>query len=129
MSMTPGGKMFIQDSEFLKECRQMLIQHREETLQHLSVLNNALKWHQKDDQAGEVQFLQMESVNMSHSSSLSGKLKKIDEALARIETGAYGLCLETEEVIEQDRLLAIPWTNLSVAGAEIVERKSRGRSK
>ncbi|MCB0348036.1 MAG: TraR/DksA C4-type zinc finger protein [Bdellovibrionales bacterium] len=121
--------MFIQDSDFLMKCRKMLIDHREETLQHLSVLNNALKWHQREDVAGEVQSLQMESVNMTHSSSLSSKLKKIDEALARIDNGAYGVCQETEEPIEEERLLAVPWTNLSLAGAEIVERKGKGRSK
>ena len=121
--------MYIQDSDFLNKCRLLLIAQREDTLQHLSVLNNALKWHQKEDQAGEVQSLQMESLHMTQSSSLSGKLKKIDEALSRIETGSYGICLETEEPIEKDRLLAVPWTNLSLSGAEIVERKGKGRSK
>jgi DnaK suppressor protein len=129
VNVTPGGKMYIQDSDFLNKCRLLLIAQREDTLQHLSVLNNALKWHQKEDQAGEVQSLQMESLHMTQSSSLSGKLKKIDEALSRIEIGSYGICLETEEPIEKDRLLAVPWTNLSLSGAEIVERKGKGRSK
>ncbi len=34
---------------------------------------------------------------------------------------AYGICEETEELIEEDRLLAIPWTRLSIEGAEIRE--------
>ena len=46
-------------------------------------------------------------------------------ALARIEQGTFGVCEETEEVIESERLLAIPWTRLSIEGAEIREAVSR----
>jgi DnaK suppressor protein len=42
-------------------------------------------------------------------------------ALSRIESGTYGICEETEEQIEHERLLAIPWTRLSIEGAEIRE--------
>jgi DnaK suppressor protein len=38
-----------------------------------------------------------------------------------MESGAYGICEETEEMIENERLLAIPWTRLSIEGAEIRE--------
>ena len=33
----------------------------------------------------------------------------------------FGICEETEEVIEPERLRAIPWTRLSIEGAEIRE--------
>ena len=46
---------------------------------------------------------------------------EIEFALARIEQGTYGICEETEEPIEVERLLAIPWTRLSIEGAEIRE--------
>jgi DnaK suppressor protein len=52
-------------------------------------------------------------------------LRAIQEALGRIEDGTYGICEETEEPIEIDRLKAIPWTTLSLAGAEIRERKRK----
>jgi len=35
--------------------------------------------------------------------------KKIDEALARLEAGSYGLCSECDEPIAQPRLLALPF--------------------
>jgi len=50
---------------------------------------------------------------------------EIEMALGRIENGTYGICEETEEPIETDRLLAIPWTRLSIEGAEL--RESLGR--
>ena len=46
---------------------------------------------------------------------------EIEMALGRIERGSYGICEETEEPIELERLLTIPWTRLSIEGAEIRE--------
>jgi DnaK suppressor protein len=53
------------------------------------------------------------------------QLLEIESALARIETGQFGICEETEEVIENERLLAVPWTRLSIEGAEIREALSK----
>jgi len=39
---------------------------------------------------------------------LSGLLREVDSALARMTKGTYGLCQECHETIEQDRLLADP---------------------
>jgi DnaK suppressor protein len=52
---------------------------------------------------------------------LRQQLLEIESALARIDRGTFGVCEETEEPIEKERLLAIPWTRLSIEGAEIRE--------
>lgn len=52
-------------------------------------------------------------------------LMRINEALMRIEDGTYGICEETEEPIEIARLMAVPWTKLSLAGAELREGKKK----
>jgi len=56
---------------------------------------------------------------------LKEQLLEIEQALSRIEQGTYGICEETEEKIEAERLLAIPWTRLSIEGAEIRESAQR----
>ncbi len=56
---------------------------------------------------------------------LRNQLLEIEYALARIENGSFGICEETEEVIEQERLLAIPYTRLSIEGAEIREAAAK----
>ena len=53
------------------------------------------------------------------------QILEIEQALARIENGTYGICEETEEPIEVDRLFAVPWTRLSIEGAEIQEAMLR----
>lgn len=50
-------------------------------------------------------------------------LKKIDEALARIEDGSYGFCEETGEPIGLPRLLARPTASLSIEAQELRERR------
>lgn len=52
-------------------------------------------------------------------------LKKIDQALARIESGEYGYCLETGEPIGIPRLLARPTAELSIEAQEKHERMER----
>ena len=45
-------------------------------------------------------------------------LREIQESLARIDAGAFGLCLECEEPISQKRLTAIPWARHCVTCQE-----------
>lgn len=49
------------------------------------------------------------------------RLLEVEMALARIEQGIYGICEETHQPIELNRILAIPWTRLSIEGAELRE--------
>ncbi|MCS6787477.1 MAG: RNA polymerase-binding protein DksA [Thiobacillaceae bacterium] len=52
-------------------------------------------------------------------------LKKIEQALARIDSGEYGYCLETGEPIGIARLLARPTAELSIEAQEKHERMER----
>jgi DnaK suppressor protein len=41
-------------------------------------------------------------------------LRAIDEAIHRIDQGAYGVCLECENDIAPARLEAVPWTRVCI---------------
>lgn len=56
------------------------------------------------------------------------QLLEIETALLRIERGTYGICEETDEPIETERLMAIPWTRLSIEGAEMREEQAARRA-
>lgn len=45
-------------------------------------------------------------------------LQAIDEALARIDKGAFGLCRDCGEPIAEARLNAIPWTRVCITCKE-----------
>ena len=50
------------------------------------------------------------------------KLKAIDQALKRIESGEYGLCEDCDELISAKRLENQPWTSLCITHAEQREK-------
>lgn len=117
--------MFTLDISFLAECKARLLDAREETVNHLAKLNEGMSSDLKDDTAADAFQQQQENYKFSRGRDLSLKLKQIDLALGRMDTGEYGICIETEEPIEKERLKLIPWTPLSIAGAEISEGKRR----
>lgn len=50
-------------------------------------------------------------------------IKKIDEALKRIDEGTYGVCERTGQRISAERLAELPWTRYSIEAAREVERR------
>ncbi len=71
----------------------------------------------EDDQA---QLANDESVSLRLNNLDYTRLRLIDAALDRIETGHYGVCLSCEEPIPDRRLSAIPWANYCVVCQEAV---------
>lgn len=52
-------------------------------------------------------------------------LKEIERALAKFEEGTYGVCEDSEELIDEARLDAQPWTRYCVEAAELREHKAK----
>jgi DnaK suppressor protein len=50
------------------------------------------------------------------------QLRQVDEALARIEAGAYGTCSVCGKEIPVERLEALPWTTLCIDDARKQQR-------
>jgi DnaK suppressor protein len=49
-------------------------------------------------------------------------LKSVEQALERIGTGAFGMCLQCEEMIPEKRLNAVPWAALCLHCQEKLDR-------
>ena len=77
------------------------------------------------DEGDQTNRILQESEFMANQERLRKQLFEIESALSRIDDGTYGLCEETDEPIEEARLKAIPWTRLSIEGAEIRESQQR----
>jgi DnaK suppressor protein len=110
--------------ELLEKCKLKLINAKADLLNRVRESRQDL--HNGDDNKGGDEGDQTlralaESEFLSMHERLRKQLMEIESALGRIEKGLYGVCEETEELIEPDRLLAIPWTRLSIEGAEIRE--------
>lgn len=112
--------------ELVGECRQKLVQAKADILNRVKEsrlnLDNDDKGGDEADQTVRV-LAEAEFLNMHE--RLRSQLFEIDSALGRIENGSFGICEETEEAIEPERLRAIPWTRLSIEGAEIRESMNK----
>ncbi|MDZ4085135.1 MAG: TraR/DksA family transcriptional regulator [Bdellovibrionales bacterium] len=113
--------------QFIRECRTRLVEMKSELLNRA---RNAMREFESRDRGGGdeadmTMALLAENDFLSDQERTKTRLLEIESALARIERGTYGVCEETDEPIEIERLRALPWTRLSIEGAEIREALSR----
>ena len=110
--------------DIIKTCRNTLIHTKQDLLNRVKTSRRDL-YSGEDSKGGDEgdQTLRVlaESEFLSMNERFRKQLVEIEMALSRIERGIFGICEETEEQIETERLLAIPWTRLSIEGAEIRE--------
>lgn len=113
--------------KLVTECRAKLLQTKQDILNRVKEARSNLdqneeKGGDEGDQTVRV-LAEQEFLNMHE--RLRSQLMEIESALARIENGSFGFCEETDEEIEPERLRAIPWTRLSIEGAEIRESMNK----
>lgn len=111
----------------LSECRSKLLAARTDILNRVRRARGEFEMLDRSggDEADQTMNQLAEHDYLSSQTRLMEQLVEIDFALARIEQGTFGICEETEEPIEAERLRAIPWTRLSIEGAELREALKR----
>ena len=116
--------------DFIEECRERLLVLKTELMNKFLTRKQELSSQEfRGDEIDMTSSIMAENELLASQSRIRHQLMEIEFALARIDAGQFGMCEETEEPIELDRLKAIPWTRLSIEGAEIRESsgKTRGR--
>jgi DnaK suppressor protein len=117
-----GESMSAISKVLVQECRSKLLKTKEEILNRVQEVRKDLYFEDKGgDEADQTARILNEKEILTLHDRLRQQLFEIEQALGRIEVGTFGVCEETEEVIEPERLKAIPWTRLSIEGAEMRE--------
>lgn len=120
-----GGNMAI-SAKLVQECKSKLLNAKSELLNRVKEARaNLVDDDKGGDEADQTVRVLAEAEFLNMQDRLRSQLIEVESALARIENGTFGLCEETEEPIEAERLLAIPWTRLSIEGAEIRESMNK----
>ena len=118
------------DDKKIQHFREKLLKARNQII-NSGVLSNLEDLQIKPDDLADEADLANNSVNQQVSFSIRekemNKLRRIDNALARIEEGAFGLCLESGEEIEMKRLETQPWAEFCIEVAEEREREFNQR--
>lgn len=110
--------------EFIEECRQKLKDEKMKLMNMSRANHERLRKNSVErggDETDQAVKSLMESEVVNAQKRIRHQLYEIEVALAKISEGTYGICEETEEPIETARLHAIPWTRVSIEGAEIRE--------
>ena len=119
MAKSAGSKI---TEKVIKDCRDKLLKSKMDLLNRVKEAREKLDLGEKGgDEADQTMRLLAEQEMLNLNDRLRNQLYEIESALGRIENGSFGTCEETEEIIEVERLRAIPWTRLSIEGAEIRE--------
>lgn len=116
------------DKKFISKCKYRLNKELSLSNERISSLKSEIKEIQESTKGSDfcdvgsttqrIDQLLFEVINTEN------KIKAIKAAIARIKNKTFGICSVTEELIEEKRLLLIPWTTFSIAAAKSkTERK------
>lgn len=113
-------------AKIVEECKKKLLMTKADILNRVKEARmNLVDDSKGGDEADQTVRVLAEAEFLNMQDRLQSQLIEIESALARIENGSFGYCEETEEEIEPERLRAIPWTRLSIEGAEIRESMTK----
>ena len=109
--------------EVTQRCKVSLIRMKEDLLNRVRGMSLEVSAHDKasGDEIDQTVAQQQEDSFVASQNRMRLLIMEIDFALAKIQKGKFGICEETEEPIETDRLMALPYTRLSLEGAELRE--------
>lgn len=107
----------------LQECTKRLLKTKQDLMNGLQSSKGDIQAVTGGDEADQAADFQQKAAALAMRESSLRQIREIDAALFRISDNSYGVCEETEEPIEEERLLALPYTRLSVEGAEIRDRR------
>lgn len=113
--------------EQLEHFRQILLNWKRDLMEEVDrtvthMKDEAANFPDPNDRATQEEEFSLELRTRDRERKL---IRKIDEALKRIEDGSYGYCLETGEEIGIKRLEARPVATLSIEAQERRERRER----
>lgn len=110
--------------------RSALLEAKAEVLSNLGVKFDTLAAMGRVAEDDQAQIWHDEFISLHLNSLDYEKLRRIEEALDRLDSGDYGTCLSCGEPIRERRLDALPWARyclacqerLAIEGTESIER-------
>ncbi len=103
-------------SDLVQKCKTKLERIKK---QYSNTLNRPMDNH---NQGGEIIDMAFREQHLQHSKYFRDRMRallpEIQGALGRINDGTYGFCQISGEEIEENRLLAVPWTRTSIRALE-----------
>jgi len=111
---------------FIEKIKRSLLEQKSEL--------KSKSYHQNDidldgDEVDEIQGVLIALVNNKLSTRDLEKIRKIDNALHKIENKSFGICEECEESIAEKRLEINPYFSTCISCAERIEFEDKQRKR
>ena len=106
------------------EARKSLLAKRTELAQRLGVTQATERQEVAEGQNDNAQLREVSDIRDDLDSQAATELDQVNQALARLDAGEYGLCADCEEPIAEARLKALPYATLCIQCVEEAEKSS-----
>jgi len=100
--------------------RQMLIEKRDRVVSGLGAKFDTIAKMGRVAEEDQAQLSHDEFVSLRLNSLDYGQLRLVEEALDRVQSGDFGVCLACEQPIPPKRLQAVPWARYCVPCQEAI---------
>jgi len=107
-------------SNSTEKYRQMLLDKRNQVLSGLGVKFDTIAKMGRVAEEDQAQLSHDEFVSLRLNSLDYGQLRLVEEALDRVQSGDFGVCLSCEQPIPPKRLQALPWARYCVPCQEAI---------
>lgn len=121
IASTPRSDVMVMDAKKLDHFRKKLLTKKEEL--HRMVTKTEQYGREADEEssqdvADKAASSYTKEFLFSHSSSERSIMQLVDEALARVGTDSFGVCVACGSAIQARRLEAVPWTRYCISCQE-----------
>ncbi len=117
------------DAQYLEKMKKSLLRLKEELIENLIAENEDFKSIIEDIDPKDLADIAADDIDRKTLEALSTneikRLRLIDNALARLENGKYGLCMSCNVKIPKERLEAIPYALMCIKCKTSDERRNR----
>ncbi len=121
IASTPRSDVMVMDARRLDHFRKQLLTKKEELYRMVSKTEQYGREADEEssqDVADKAASSYTKEFLFSHSSIERSIMQLVDEALARVEGGSFGVCIACESAIQARRLEAVPWTRYCISCQE-----------
>jgi DnaK suppressor protein len=105
--------------------RKVLTEKREQVMAGLGIKFDTMAKMGRVAEEDQAQLSHDEFVSLRLNSLDYGQLRMVEEALDRVQSGDFGVCLACEQPIPSKRLQALPWARYCVPCQEAIGTTSR----
>jgi DnaK suppressor protein len=115
-------------SNSIEDYRRMLIEKRVEVISGMGAKFDTIARMGRIAEEDQAQLSHDEFVSLRLNSLDYGQLRLVDEALDRVQSGDFGVCLACEQPIPSKRLQALPWARYCVPCQETIGIVTEGEA-